>query len=232
MAAHTSYYPVRVGDQIIWLRNFRNKLGNYQSTFNYTAGEVADIMADADRIAWLLETLQSAAQAFSQAVTGHLKLMLDGPPGTVLVAPPAFTLPATPAPPANVLPAALKRIILFIANLKTRAGYTDAIAQDLGIIGAQITPNPNAVPDGKADAMSGEVLIHVKKSGHLGVLIQGQVANETEWTLVGIATSAVFHDSRPLKVAGAPEKRRYRFCFWDGEPTNVWSPVVEVVYGG
>ena len=40
------------------------------------------------------------------------------------------------------------------------------------------------------------------------------------------------NDTRPLKVAGQPEKRRYRLCFWDGEPTRVWSPVIEVVFGG
>ena len=27
-------------------------------------------------------------------------------------------------------------------------------------------------------------------------------------------------------------QRRYRLCFWDGQPTRVWSPVMEVVFGG
>ena len=31
---------------------------------------------------------------------------------------------------------------------------------------------------------------------------------------------------RPLRVAGQPEKRRYWLCFWDGDPTNVWSDAV------
>ena len=183
-------------------------------------------------MSWLLDTLQDAAQSFAKAVTGHIKLMQDGPPGTDIVPPPTFTLPTTPAPPANVLPGALKRVFVFIANLKTRAGYDDSIGQDLGIIGTEITPNPDAVPDGKATAKSGEVLIRVKKERHTGVFISGQVATETTWTDVGIATTATYHDTRPLKVAAQPEKRRYRFCFWDGTPTNVWSPVIEVVYGG
>ena len=232
MATHTTYFPVRIGDQIIWMRTFYNKIGNYQATLGYTAAEITAIKADANRIAWLLETLQSAAQTFAQAVTGHLRLMLDGPAGSVLVDPPAFVLPALPVPPDNVLPGALKRLFAFVANLKTRAGYTDAIAQDLGIIGAQTTTDPNAVPPVKIEARNGEVLVHVKKMGHIGFQIDGQVGTETEWATVGIGTSDPFHDNRPLKVPGQPEKRRYRVCFWDGEPTRVWSAVIEVVFGG
>ena len=232
MATHTTYYPVRIGDQIIWVRNFSNKIGNYRTTLGYTTAEITAIQADAARIIWLLETLQSSAQAFAQAITGHLRLMLDGPAGSALVEPPVFVLPTVPETPDNVLPGALKRIFAFVANLKTRAGYTDAIAQDLGIIGAQTTVDPNAVPPVKVEVRSGEVLIHVKKMGHTGFQIDGQVANETEWTTVGIGTSDPFHDNRPLKVPGQPEKRRYRVCFWDGEPTRVWSAVIEVVFGG
>lgn len=45
-------------------------------------------------------------------------------------------------------------------------------------------------------------------------------------------TATPYMNTRPLKVAGQPEKRRYRLCFWDGDPTRVWSPVIEVVFGG
>ena len=75
-------------------------------------------------------------------------------------------------------------------------------------------------------------LNHAKRLGHLGLLIEVQVADETECGTVGIGTSDPFHDNRPLKVPGQPEKRRYRVCFWDGEPTRVWSAVIEVVFGG
>ena len=37
---------------------------------------------------------------------------------------------------------------------------------------------------------------------------------------------------RPLKVPHQPEQRRYRLRFWDGQPTRVWTPVMEVVFGG
>ena len=68
--------------------------------------------------------------------------------------------------------------------------------------------------------------------GHMGVWLEGQVAAETEWSFLAIDTTNPYNDTRPLKVHGQPEKRRYRLCFWDGEPTQLWSPVLEVVFGG
>ena len=51
-------------------------------------------------------------------------------------------------------------------------------------------------------------------------------------SLFPAALSPAKRDISPLKVAGQPEKRRYRLCFWDGEPSRVWSPAIEVVFGG
>ena len=28
------------------------------------------------------------------------------------------------------------------------------------------------------------------------------------------------------------ETRRYRLCFWDGTPTNVWTTTAEIAFGG
>lgn len=225
------YYPARIGDQIVWLRNFRNKIGGYQTALGYSADDITAVVADCDRMVWLLDTLQGAASGFGQAVTAHVRLVFNGP-GSTAVAPPAFALPGTPAPPANVVPGAQKRLFAFIKNLKTRAGYTVPIGQDLGAIGEEETEDPDEVPKAKGTAKSGEVILNFNKAGHLGVWIESQVANETEWTFLAIDTSDPYNDTRPLKVAGQPEKRRYRLCFWDGEPTRVWTAVIEVVFGG
>ena len=41
-----------------------------------------------------------------------------------------------------------------------------------------------------------------------------------------------YHDTRPLTAPNQSEKRRHRLGFWDGQPTRVWTPVMEVVFGG
>lgn len=231
MPAYNSYFPLRIGDQIIWLRNFSAKIGNYQTTLGYSVPEITAIKADADRIVWLLETVQGTVQSFAQAITANIDLTQNGT-GTVEVPLPDFTYPTNPPEPDNVLPGALKRIFAFIRNLKTRKGYTDDIGQDLQIIGSTAADDPNAVPPADGEARSGEVVITFKKKGHMGVWIEGQRGDESDWSFLAIDTTNPYNDTRPLKVANQPEKRRYRLCFWDGEPTKVWSDVLEVTFGG
>ena len=95
-----------------------------------------------------------------------------------------------------------------------------------------VTPTPQSVPPCSAEIGGGDVVVSFKKMGHMGVWLEGQVAAETEWSFLAIDTTNPYNDARPLKVHGQPEKRRYRLCFWDGEPTQLWSPTLEVVFGG
>jgi len=137
-----------------------------------------------------------------------------------------------PPPPANVLPGALKRIMAFIANLKTRPGYTPDIGTNLKIIATTVPIDPGDIPDPDAEAEIGQVVLSFIKGGHQGVLIQEQVGASTVWGDLAVCTTSPYHDVRPLAVPGQPEKRRYRFCYWDGTPSNAWTSVFEVTFGG
>jgi hypothetical protein len=231
MSNSVSFYPVRIGDQIVWLVNWIDKIGGYQTTLAYLPAEIAGTIADAQRILYLLQTVQSESHTFAQAITSHIALVENGP-GDGLVALPVFALPTDPAPPANVRPGALKRIKAFAANLKTRPGYTVDIGTNLRILSSTSPVNPGAIPDPDAVAQSGFVLLTFVKAGHPGMLIQSQVGASTVWTDLAVCTSSPYQDARPLAVPGQPEKRRYRFCFWDNVPSNAWSAVYEVTFGG
>ena len=224
-----NYFPNRAGDQVTWLKNYRTKIGNYQATGGYAVPEIIATQADADFCIALLETWQPAVAQFAKSATAYVSLIEDGPTGPAVVPIPTFAIAIAAT---AVLPGALKRIFIFIKNLKTRAFYTPVVGEDLGIIGAGITPNPNAVPKVSAEARSGEVVVRFSKDGHLGVWVDGQVGAETAWSFLAIDTTDPYNDTRPLKVAGQPEKRRYRLCFWDGDPSNVWTAALEVTYGG
>jgi len=88
-----------------------------------------------------------------------------------------------------------------------------------------------SAPEIKAAVQGASVLIFFKKSGHRGVWIESQIADETDWTSLAIDSASPFADNRPPKVPGQPEKRRYRASYWDSKPSKVWTPVVEVVFG-
>jgi len=176
--------------------------------------------------------VRDAATQFDYAVSAYIRITLDGPANATIPALPTFALPAAPVPPAAVAPAALKRVFAFIKNLKTRPAFTEAIGEDLGVVGAETTEDSTATPPATAEARSGEVVLTFKKRGHMGVWIESQVGTDTTWSYLAIDTSSPYNDTRPLRVPGQPEKRRYRLCYWDGTPTNNWSDILEVTFGG
>jgi len=225
------FWPRGKGDQIIWLTNWIDKIGGYQAVLAYLAAEIAATIADAQRVLYLLNTVQNETQGFAKAVTAHIDIVHNGS-GSALVPLPVFTLPTDPPPPANVLPGALKRIMAFIANLKTRPGYTTDIGTILKIIATTVPLDPGEIPDPDVEAQAGQVVLSFIKGGHKGMLIQEQVGASIVWDDLAVCTTSPYHDVRPLAVPGVPEKRRYRFCFWDGTPSNVWTAVFEVTFGG
>ncbi len=97
------------------------------------------------------------------------------------------------------------------------------------MIGAEQTAELSGAetPEVTADA-----LLKFIKHGHMGVWIESQIATDTAWDYLAIDTSSPYNDTRRLRVPGQPEKRRYRLCYWDGQPTNNWSDILEVTFGG
>ena len=233
MPTTTSYYPNRIGDQIVWLRNYRNKLPNHETVLGYTDDDVTAIQADCDRLIWLLETFQEATQSFAQSVTAHIRLMQNGI-GNTLVTPPAFSLPATPVPPANVLPGAFKRLTAFIRNLKTRPGYTDSIAQDLGVVGAE-QPAPDAQttkPAIKALLMTGgHVEIQWKKLSFTGVRIEVD-RGTGQWLFLAIDTEPHYQDTL-TPAPGTAAVWKYRAIYLMGDqPFGQWSDTATIAVQG
>lgn len=233
MPTTNSYYPSRIGDQIVWLRNFRNKIPYYQATLGYVADDITAVQADCDRLVWLYETFQEAAQSFAQSVTAHIRLLQNGS-GNALVAPPAFSLPASPTPPANVLPGAFKRLTNFIRNLKTRPGYTDPIGQDLGIVGAE-QPAPDAQttkPAIKAVLVTGgHVEIQWKKLSFTGVRIEVDRGNN-QWVFLAIDTEPHYVDTL-TPAPGTAAVWKYRAIYLQGDqPFGQWSDTASIAVQG
>jgi hypothetical protein len=231
MSRQARYFPSRIGDQIIWLRNFRNKIGTYTAALGYVAADITAIVADVDQVVYQLDTINDAAEQFRLSISARIRLILDGPENLPLSPMPVFN---PPAGPAAVAPGALKRLFRFVKNLKTRPGFTEPIGEDLGVIGDEDSTERSGadIPEATAEARSGEVLLKFIKHGHMGVWIESQTAADTAWDYLLIDTTSPYNDTRPLRIPGQPEKRRYRLCYWDGTPTNNWSDIIEVTFGG
>ena len=90
---HNNYYPIRIGDQVIWLENYRLKLPGYATVLSLSAGQVTGAVADAGWVIYLLQSWLSAVRAYSLAATDVVTEALNGD-GTKLMELPVFTAPA------------------------------------------------------------------------------------------------------------------------------------------
>ena len=77
----------------------------------------------------------------------------------------------------------------------------------------------------------GEVIIPFIKDGHMGVCVECSI-DGGPWVFVTIDTISPYNDARPLAPGKTAETRRYRLCFWDGTPTNVWTTTAAIGFGG
>jgi hypothetical protein len=124
--------------------------------------------------------------------------------------------PILPAPPAElVMPGIISRIRAVIGRIKAHPGYTDAIGEQLQIVGSK-TDDLNvaeAKPTFKAAPSVGKVTLDWTKGDLDGVVIEGQRGAETTYTLLDKDFKSPFVDMRPNLTAGQPEVRRYRMIY-------------------
>ena len=237
MPAHNDYFPLRAGDQIQWLKNWRQKIGNYQSGGGYTVTEITATVADADYALQLIETWNPYTQHFAEGATAHTKLILYGPIATPVVALPLFTgnpPGTTPPPPAGTLPwpaavppGALKRIFAFVKNMKTRAFYTEAVGQDLQVIGGvSAHENRDTVkPEITAARRGDEVRIGWRKGAFDGVEIWVDRGSGT-FVKLAVDMTPDYFDTEPLPATAQTWKYKARYLL-DDAPVGQFSHVVE-----
>lgn len=96
-------------------------------------------------------------------------------------------------------------------RIKAHPGYTEALGNLLGVIGAE-TSNDLSVSKPvlkAADQTGGIVVLSFQKSKSDGINIYSQRENESEFVFLARDTQTRYVDNRPLLVAGKPELRRY-----------------------
>ena len=116
---------------------------------------------------------------------------------------------------------------------KTRAFCTDAVRQDLDIVGdEQSAPDPAAQPLLKTRAGAGglpELLW--KKGPYDGIRIQVDRGDGKGWVFLTYDSTPNYTDTAPLPAA--PVKWKYRAIYRVGDAqVGLWSGTVEVTVGG
>ena len=141
------YFPIRIGNQIVWLRNFKIKLPTHATTLDLDPADVTAILLDVDTTIYGLETYRGALETSPGACYQCIEISLYGDtvPGNVVWL--GFSAPA--GAPAAVANGCLKRVFTYIADkIKDSTGYNEVIGHDLGTEGPEVAPpSPTVTPE-------------------------------------------------------------------------------------
>jgi hypothetical protein len=226
--ANADYLPSSDSDLLIWFNNFKTKFVTYAPNLGFSAAEISGTSDDHDSLAFIVQTAETVRN-HSQGFTAYKKALRDGPVGAVSPA-----LPVLPAatPPANVVaPGIVPRLRATVQRIKTQPAYNQAMGADLGIIApaaveSTTPPKPSATASAKPNSA---VQIDWTKGSFDGVLVEGQRAAETTWTLLGTDLSSPYIDDRAPLTTGQPEVRRYRLRYINRDvPTGDYSDTMTV----
>lgn len=225
------YYPSLLPDQVLWLAHFASQLPLQAAALKLSAEQVADAVADALWLVYLLGPWRTSARAWSRGIAALLE---DAQTGTGTTARPLHVYQAPPLPDGVVPrpPGALKRIFQLVQVIKAQPGCTESIRSSLGLK-TRPDDRQHLAPQIDLSLTRAEaseiVIVRGKRWGHLGLLVEGRRGGG-DWEEVGILGSRQFRDERPLLVPGQPEVRDYRARFWDGSEdlSGDWSPVATI----
>lgn len=109
--------------------------------------------------------------------------------------------------------------IRFLSNrIKTAPGYTEAMGQELGIIGTDsYFDKAIAKPQLVAGKEGNMVIIRFNKEKADGAHIYSRRGGEKEFSFLAADTESPYHDKRPNLIPGQTEMREYKAWYFEDE---------------
>lgn len=228
MAKKDYYLPETDTGKIIWLNNFALKLPTYATALSIPVTMHTQVTNDADNFVKMVSSIGYFADYNKQLTTYKNELRsgtVNNTPIGTLPAPPAAITFNTP-PLADVF----GRIRKLVQTIKNNPNYTEAIGQDLGIIGTENTIDPNTLkPELKVESgTAGQPNIIWKKGLTTGVKIKVDRGSGT-FEFLAVDTQPNYLDTHPLPPLGQTAIWKYTAIYLlNDEETGQWSDVVSI----
>lgn len=227
------YLPTDEASQSIWLNNFAQKLPAYATTLGVSAATVTQEQNDAKNFAAMLGFLEALRQYGTQS-TAYKNLLKQGNEGNTaigsLVATPA--LPTfIPTPPMGDI---FGRLAKLVTTIKNAPNYTDAIGQDLGVIGSETNQRMavEAKPDIKVVLQGGHPNIVWKKGKMDAIKILVDRGTGT-FEFLAVDTQPDYLDNFQLPPIGQAAVWKYIAIYLKADQeTGDWSDTVEIAVAG
>lgn len=203
-----SYYLPRADkEKAIWLKNFSIKFNSYATSFGFVAADATAIAADSAALTYMLDLLE-VFKTEAKERTAYKDSLVDGPLSSNVA--PLPTLPVLAAAPPAVAPGIFIRVTAVVNRIKAHPAYTQAIGQDLGIIGAESAEKLAVEKPALIITKNGGALqVKYKRGDADGLRLFCKRTGESEFSLLAVINKPVYEDIRPNKVTGQPETREY-----------------------
>ena len=221
--AKSYYIPSDDQGKCLWLSNFSQKLPACAAAVGVSAAEVAGVQADNAFFAYVCD----ARNQYGQKAQEWTAYKNDARRGDTLGAMPVP--PTLDAPPAAVPANIFGRASALATRIKKHPGYTEAIGQNLGLIGPEQSVDvDNLKPVLQIALQAGHPNIGWKKQGMDGVEIQVDRGTGA-FSFLAIDTVPDYLDTAPLPAPGAGAVWKYKAIYrLKDEPVGQWSDVASV----
>lgn len=200
------YLPHGDAELLIWLANFKSKISLYGSEFDMPQNDIAEISTESTELEQAVQDANMKKEEAARAISFKNERR------------------------ANFL----KNIRKEVARIKAHKKYTEAIGQELGIVGAGKSFDATSYkPTLTAEITGGVVRIKFQKKGVDGVNIYHRKRGEGVWRFLARDTRSPYEDRIKLENPTQPEHWEYRaYGVIKDDEIGQPSDVVEVIYGG
>ncbi|MDM7921787.1 MAG: hypothetical protein QUS14_05755 [Pyrinomonadaceae bacterium] len=184
MRPSSRWFPLKLSQQAVWLRNFAARFAEQGSALGFSAAEIAAIEADADTIEWLARN-QVAVETFKRAAASYRRHVLSGKPGTPLN---SYPQPTALTPPPGTAVGVYRRIAEAVERIRVAPGYSAQTAASFGIrtVRGEGADLNDAKPNPKLRVLPGNrVLVRFTRGDFDGVELQVRVDNAEKFTNFG-----------------------------------------------
>lgn len=181
------FMPRSAGQLVLWLTNYSNRIATYGKSLGLSATEISAQQKRCDEIIDAIKNDDEKQKDWRSAVRLTRTAKQQG----------------------------LPEIRGVIARLKVAPGWTPAIGQAMGVVGAggqSLQPGAldAAKPKVRAEAVAGRVHIKFTRSPFDGINIYTRKKGEGSWRFLSRATKSPYIDPTPLAAANVAEVREYQ----------------------
>ncbi len=217
----TDWMPTTMEGKLTMFTNVLSKVGNYELILPLTAALVTEIEEICANFINSFDFVEES-RATRQAVTSWRDNLLYGEPvGDPLPAAPVFTNIGAVTGKIGIIPRFRQIRELIVAS----PGYTEAIGEDLMIVGNAEGPVPEAnnVPELKLTVLPGyQVSLKASLKGNDQLRVEYKRNGSDEWVLLDLLTSTPATLTISPQTPGQPESGQIRAIFRQ-EKANVGS---------